>query len=144
MLALELQDIKSLMNCLLREEGFDPFGVAAAEIRGQARFTIDGHTPEGELVTWGYLRPVVFAMVRGKEKPRRLKLTLSAPASWLEKIDPAAAACLLNLHYEGDRAQVTTGRTARGFSLDKSADGLWDDAVKRFLQKQGLAFRELI
>ena len=144
MLALEVEDIKTLMNRLLREEAFDCFCVPSVEVRGQARFWVDGHMPEGGLVPWEWLRPHVFAMIKGKQKPRRIKMTLAASQSLLEQTDPAAAACFINLHYEDGRLQLTTGRTSQGFLLDKGADRPWDDFVRRFLKSLGVAYRELL
>ena len=144
MLALEIEDIKTWMTRLLKEPAFDGFGVQSCEVRCQARFLVDGHGPEGELVSWGWLRPHVLALIKGKQRPRRLKLTLAADPELLAQTDPAAAACFLNLHYEDGRLRLTTGRTSRDFSLDKDAGRPWDDYVRQFLRTQGLAGQELL
>ena len=56
----------------------------------------------------------------------------------LEKAGSAVAAeqvegLFLNINYEADKVTCTTGTSMAVFTLDKSVDRVWDEAVEKFL-----------
>lgn len=133
-LALEIYEIKGFMNRLLKEDAFDAFEVRSVELKGAVRIALDGQTESG-WIGWREIRPDVFGLIKGKERPKQLKIVFSADAAWRDAIDPAAAALFLNLHYEGDRVKVTTGCAQKGFSLDRQGEYRWDEAVLQFFAR---------
>jgi hypothetical protein len=53
------------------------------------------------------------------------------------------SALLLNIRYDGSAASILTGISYSTFTLDKSAEALWDKTVIRFLESREIPCREL-
>ena len=155
MLALELEKaaVKTFMGQLLREDIFDSFEARSIEITTTTRLSIDGQLepeapPEGEepkkpdFSTWESLRPLVYAVIKTSPKPKYVKIVFSYKANEACSIHSNAAALFLNLSYENDAVYFTTGTAQREFLFEKSLDIAWDEWVKGFFAKAGLAVRE--
>ena len=143
------EDVKKMMRHLLREETFDHFEVRGVEIAAMTKFQISGDMDKGFLnegaeqsegnaalyCTWRVIRPIAFYLVKGKKRPKSIKLTLSLPAGQTAALHPNAAAYFLNLHYENDEILCTTGTSEKRFAMDKAVDAAWDDDVRAFFAR---------
>lgn len=96
----------------------------------------------GLLVPWPVAAPYVTTLIKGKKPPKSMKLVLrlgnAHMKTMLEKAGSAVAAeqvkgLFLNINYEADKVTCTTGTSMAVFTLDKSVDRVWDEAVEKFL-----------
>ena len=147
MVALEItnSDVKNFMGQLLRQDIFDQFEVRSIEIATAMRMSIDGlvlsDDPEAtaSFSTWEALRPLVYEIIKSSTKPKYVKIVFSYKASAVGEIHPNAAALFLNLSYENDGVTFTTGTGQKEFLFDKSLDSNWDEWIRGFFVKVGLA-----
>lgn len=49
----------------------------------------------------------------------------------------------LNVQYEKQEITCVTGTALTGFSLDRTLEQEWDESVKKWLKKKGIAFLPL-
>ena len=153
MIALNVQDVKDFMARLLISEEFATFST----------FQIDGtlrpeffDTEEAEALTksgrthclWQEVKPYCFSIIKGKKTPLSFKIVfqLSRQASEQLLLKNASSWSIndiyglyLNLQYDGTSLICTTGTSMKLFSMDKSLDLLWDEAVITFFKKHQIA-----
>lgn len=143
---IENDDVKNFMNKLLTASCFDSFEVREIELETIVKYSVDGRinkeylqdAEEHKFALWSELRPYIFQLIKGKKKPRFLKMVLSANVHMLEWLDENAASASINLVYEKDRVMGTTGTSQKSFSMDKILDNKWEEAVKAFLKKNSI------
>ena len=167
MIALELTNIKEFMNTLLRTEVFDHFLLQEAVIVNGATHIIDGHIAPGfyteeeaqalgidglGILPYSMLRGNCFDIIKGKKTPASFKFILMLSPNNLERTLKAAVTSfttnditgvLINLKYQNQLLTLTTGVSYAIFSPDKSLEIYWDQAMKKFLFQNGIAFEEL-
>lgn len=167
MLALKIKTIKNFMAKFLASEAFDIFMLEEASISTYNTFIIDGHqnrdfysTKEWEdkelrpydFSTWKQIRPICYSLIKGTKTPSAFKFTLhltpERTASLLEKSDTNVTsqqlkALVLTIKYDGASLTLVTGTAFHTFVMDKSADSLWDNTVKQFLNKCEIEYEEL-
>jgi len=143
MLSLELHkgDVKIFMGRLLREGIFDVFEARLAEISTAVRITIDGTAEEG-YAKWETTRPLVYEMIKLTEKPKLVKIIFSHAAAG--EIHKNAAALFLNLVYENDGVTFTTACAQKEFAMDKTLDIAWDNYIRGFFAKAGIAVADRV
>lgn len=163
MIALNVQDVKDFMARLLISEEFDSFWLCEASITTFSTFQIDGtlrpeffDTEEVEALTksgrthclWQEVKPYCFSIIKGKKTPLSFKIVfqLSRQASEQLLLKNASSWSIndiyglyLNLQYDGTSLICTTGTSMKLFSMDKSLDLLWDEAVITFFKKHQIA-----
>ena len=149
-------DIRLFMSRLLTSPMFDDFTVSEASVTTFVRFQVDGllhpsffdsdeESSEEALCPWSLLKPKIVALIRGKTPPLSMKLTLKAPRSMADPVLSQAGASndqyslYLTILYQDRRLLVTSGTAARVFTLDRSADRAWDEALAAFLSENGIA-----
>lgn len=163
MTALSILDVKEFMNILLRTDTFDSFLLSEGSITTCMTYLLDGHaradffSPEDEpyelvaqesYIPFSLVRPVCFQIIRGKRPPssfkfvfllsaENLKRTVSSINSGFSAED--VSGMYLNLKYQNQQLICTTGISCRIFSMDKSLEHGWDDMVKLFFRKHGIA-----
>lgn len=164
MIALQVEDIKTFTKQLLLGGTFDGFLVREAEIVTYNRFTIDGAVRQGfyteeeakagrmeRFSFWKTLRPFCFSLIKGSRLPERFllvfQMTPEAVAQLLLKgglsFTPEQVNGLyLNVRYEDQRMMLITGTSVSQFTLDKSLDREWDEAVRRFLKEHQIIVTE--
>ena len=151
--------VKIWMNHLLRETTFDAFEVRGVSVVGVTRLDLDGvryppgpanppaaaaevsadHEKEARAYcSWGMLREDVFHFIRGRQRPRTMKIVFAYPQRALAAIHGNAAALFLNVAFENDCLICTTAVSQKTFTLDKAVDGAWDGHVEEWLRKIGL------
>ncbi len=159
LIALKLNDTRDFMKKLLIENVFDSFQLSEASVTTFTTFHIDGtwhpdffeDDPPAAL-NWNLVKPILFGIIKGSRTPNhfRIVLKLDTPgAQALLKMAGAENAAVLtdalflNLTYTGDTLTCTSGISMKQFTMDKTADRLWDEAVRRFFQKHQISFELL-
>ena len=167
MIALKITNIKNFMGKLLASDAFDVFMLEEASISTYNTFMIDGHqnrdfytTEEWEdrelrpydFSTWKQIRPICYSLIKGTKTPSAFKFILHLipehVLAILEKNDTNVTsnqlkALVLTIKYDGTSLTLITGTAFHSFVMDKSVDSLWDNAIKKFLDKCEIEYEEL-
>ena len=167
MIALKITIVKKFMGLLLASEAFDSFVIEEASISTYNTFLIDGHqnrdfysTEEWEdreirpydFTAWKQIRPVCYSLIRGTRTPSAFRFVLHLipdyVSSVLKKEETAITpqqikALVLTVKYDGTALTLVTGTAFHTFIMDKTVDRLWDDAMKKFLDKREIEYEEL-
>ena len=140
-------DLKALMNHLLKNSTFDKFQVRGVEVCTYTKMSLSGiieksYYPESErkgisrnYCLWSELREYVFEWIRGERQPKIIKIIFSLDEEVMSGIHANAAAMFLNLNFEEGIVKFTTATAQKNFEMDKSLDNSWDDMVRKFFQK---------
>ena len=161
MLSLKITDIKTFAEHLFVKDTFDKFHLHSAAFKTAFYTEIDGRriteqtegseetAPEDDAVLWKDVRRAAFELIRGDRLPLFFRITLKASRSagryYKEKSglqNAGITSLAINLNYQNDVLTLTTGVSYDGFTLDKSAEKLWDADVKGFLDKTGISFED--
>ena len=141
--------------------------IEEASISTYNTFLIDGHqnrdfysTEEWEdreirpydFTAWKQIRPVCYSLIRGTRTPSAFRFVLHLipdyVSSVLKKEETAITpqqikALVLTVKYDGTALTLVTGTAFHTFIMDKTVDRLWDDAMKKFLDKREIEYEEL-
>lgn len=165
MLSLQIPNIKEFMTQLLIRQTFDDFLLVEGSVTTYNTFIVDGHLhpdfyskEEQELMgladrrfsSWAEIRPFMLSLIKGKRTPLSFQFTfqlseartrelLTASGSGLTPTD--VSGLVLNIRYDGGSLTCTTAVSLRLFSLDKSLEQTWDQALQRFLMQQNITFQ---
>jgi hypothetical protein len=113
-----------------------------------------------DLLPWSEVRPLCRELIKGKKAPVSFRFVLQLKPEYLanrhcicpqppvrrrthEIFSARVSALLLNIRYDGSAASILTGVSYSTFTLDKSAEALWDKTVIRFLESREIPCREL-
>lgn len=162
MIALALTDVKECMGKLLLSETFDPFYFIEGEIVTFSTFTIDGYlkkdfydaenAPEREYALWKDVREFCFSIIKGKRTPLSFKFILGLSDSNIEKLllqqeldfkPQDVRGLYINLKYDGQNLQCTTGTAMNLFTMDKSLEQAWDKMVQKFFTQKEIKYEVL-
>lgn len=167
MLAIKIKDVKSFMAKLLSADTFDAFLLEEARIHTFNTFTIDGrrnrefYTKEEledpeifpyEYSQWKDVKGICFQLIKGKKVPTFMKLILhKKPEDAYTLLEEAGAsklgdrlkAFVITIKFDAGGLMLTTGTSFDTFLMDKTADLIWDNACRRFLDEKGIAFEEI-
>lgn len=157
MVALKVEDIRQFTSCLFIGNMFDRFLVREAEIVTFSAFHIDGkvrrdyYTEEeleekkiGELSAWEAVKPVCYALIKGKKLPGSFRMVFQLSPGQTEKFlegrqlpvkAEQISGLYVNVRYEEGKLYCVTGTSVKFFTLDKTLENEWDEAVKEFLRK---------
>ena len=164
MIVLKAEDVKDFTLKLFLRETFDSFLVKEARITTYNQFSIDGHIRKGyfspeeleekgleEYSAWSMLRPFCFSLIKGKKLPESFLIVLQLSGRNTEKF-AAASGCgvdgrqiqglYLNIRYEDDALYCITGIGLGFFTMDRTLEREWDEAVRKFLHAQGIVCSE--
>ncbi len=164
MIAIRIEDIREFTRQLFTGETFCRFLVQEARFVTFSAFSVDGrlrqeyYTEEEleeaqmeEYASWAMLRPFALQLVRGKKLPQSFFIVLRLPPAGVrrflaEKIpsarDGLVSGLFLNIRYENRRLLCVAGASLTQFTPDKAIEHAWDDAVRAFFKKTGIAFTE--
>jgi hypothetical protein len=138
------ETVKSVMNALFKSEAFDDFFVRGVEICSITRFEISGildpSCAEGEGRGYCYWREVkryVYDLIRGRKKPKLLRIIFSLPEEAAQAIHTNAAALFLNLNFSEGTLLFTAATSQKEFSLDKTMDFRWEAYIQNFFHIHG-------
>lgn len=166
MTALQITSMKSFMNKLLASDSFDIFLLEEAVIGTASTFSIDGHVNKdffrgedgkesaalSEFRPWSEMRSLCFDLIKGKRTPLFFRFTLQlapekAEALLIQEncdVDPSLVKALaLNIRYDGSKAVLTTATALHIFLPSKEPDTIWDRALTRFLDREGISYEPL-
>jgi hypothetical protein len=133
-------EVRDFMNKLLREEVFDSFDAREVDISSFARFVIDGVRDDG-CCSWGELRPYVLNIIKGR-RPKAFKIILSLPSEQRESLHGNAAACFLNLVFDGSEILCTAAAAEKNFALDRAALTAWQEYITVFFKDKQIITRK--
>lgn len=164
MIALKIDDRKQFTSSLFIGDAFDSFLVKEANIVTFNSFTIDGHIRKGyysdeELVegkvegfsSWHTLKPFCFSLIKGKKLPGSFQIVFQlAPAGVDEFLShrqvpfpvESINGLYLNVRYEEGSLYCVSGTSVNYFTMDKTLDQAWDEAVRSFLKTKKIDFTE--
>ena len=151
------------MQKFLMSEAFEDFLLAEARIDTFVSYNIDGrirrdfYTKEEqelqemyEFATWESVRPLVVQMVKGRRTPLLMKLVLAympKKTEMLLKEEEQTADSrsfikylLCTIKYENGGITLTGGVSYQGFTMDKSPEKCWDQALCRLADKIRLEY----
>lgn len=167
MIALKIKNVKQFMGKLLASEAFDSFLTEEASISTYNTFLIDGHqnkdfytneewedkeTRPYDFTEWKQIRSICYSLIKGKKTPSAFKFILHLIPDYVPSIlkseDTAVTpqqikALVLTIKYDGTTLTLITGTAFHTFIMDKSVDALWDNAIKKFLDKREINYEEL-
>ncbi len=167
MLALNIIDIKNLMNQLLIGNTFDSFEIAETVITTFNTFTIDGKLRRDFFDTdtcdsldqsgivyslWKEIKPYCYSIIRGRRTPLYFKIVFQLPKKKMMKIlqsqnsrfsPELVSGMFINLQYKNKELLCTAGLALKTFIPDRSLEQLWDEMVKDFFLKHNIAFHEI-
>lgn len=153
MLAFTVNDTKSFMNLLLKGDTFDAFSFRQGTLVTFASFVIEGkrnmdfYTPAEQeaglsrYVGWAEIRPFVFQAIKGHKLPKNIKLVFSLSEEKLANL-PNTKAAFLNILFHEQTVLCTTAISQESFSLDKTAERLWEDYVLKFFKKNAIPIQK--
>ena len=160
MIALQIKDVKHFMGRLLGTDFLDSFLLEEAVVSTYNTFTIDGHMNRDfftreeweepsvrpyDFSPWERMRPILFELIRGKKTPVSFRIILHLMPQYVPGVLKSAETALtaeqvkalvLTCRYENGALTLITGTSFHTFLPDKSADQLWDRAVKAFLDRR--------
>lgn len=152
MQAYKVENTKNFMTSLLVGEMFDDFLLEEAYIKTYNSFTIDGRIiPEFyddyefgyEFSSWKDSKHLCFDLIKGKQlpvsfhfilqlKPENINKLLSDNASTVSS--DCVKSLTLNIKYGNGEITIVTASSMNSFTLDKSADKIWDEHIRYFLK----------
>ena len=155
MKAIEIDNVKKMVEMLLSSDFFGEMLLYKAEVRGAYDISMDGNinpdffdsddlaVHEKEIsegyVTWANSRNLFYQALRGKNLPISFNITLIVPKSdnekilkkYNENIDVSDLSSLsLNVIYDREKMIVTSGTSMKLFTMDRSIEMIWDDIVQ--------------
>lgn len=164
MIALRIDDIRQFTGKLFLGGMFDWFLVREATIVTFNTFHIDGHTKLGyyteaeleenkieDLSAWAVIKPICFSLIKGKKLPGSFQIALQIPPADVERFlrhgqlaipGDQIQGLYVHIRYEDGVLHCVTGTSVSFFTLDRSLDMEWDEAVKLFLKEQEIIFYE--
>ena len=162
MIALQITNLKNFMSILLKQTSFDDFLLQEATLHMAISYVIDGHinrdffaddisseTVIPDFVSYAEVRPTLFELIKGKRTPIGFQLVLQLSPERSTILFPdglsshAIKGLILNIRYDGTKVILTSGINYAAFSLDKTPELIWDEALKHFLDQAAIAFETL-
>lgn len=154
MICLKIRKTKEFMHKFLMTEAFEDFLTVEAAVTTFVSYTIDGHirkdfyTKEEQekqalfpYAEWEALRPQVLQMVKGKNTPLFMKLTLAYKPDKAEGYDKTFVKDLLcTVKYENGCITLTSGISYQGFTMEKEPEKFWDLSLCRLLDRMELEY----
>lgn len=164
MRAFQIQDQRDFMKKLLTTEIFDTFQLSEASITTFAAFHIDGNfhadyfgtqdeadltAEKDSLVFWKRVRPFFFELTRGKNTPLSFSIVFRLAPRNTEKFllqtgVPLSAGDInglfLNIRFDENGLNCTSGTSVRVFTLDRSLDQAWDSMLERFFRQKQIPY----
>lgn len=149
MQAFEITNRKEFMSKLLKSDLFESFEVREVISHTAFKLVIDGKRNQeyfndiqndldrvySEYLTWGELRRHVYQLMQGHTLPTYFKIILCTAPLKTAQLSQDASTFYLNITFKDNQMTCSTGTAYKDFTLDKSADQIWDERIKQFLFK---------
>lgn len=149
------------MKRLLSEDVFDAFLLAEASVKGKVELSLNGRLddsffPEeklkellekGQFIPYGMVRKILFDSMMGEYLPSSFSIILCCPSDLMRKVagdnpEPVTG-MYLNFRYRAERLTLTTGVSMNTFSIDKSAETLFDNFVPKLMESVKIGIEEV-
>lgn len=160
MILLKIFDVKDMMLRLLVQDSFDTCLLEEAQITTFARLVLNGRRnrdwyDQGEkeinsdmpdLVYWKEVKPFLFQYIKGKKTPTSFQITLRLGEEQVEcmlpEVTKGMADFLIHFRFEKEKLSLVTGCSYHDFTLDKTAEYSWDEAVQAWLVRLHIGFEK--
>lgn len=136
MISILVQDTKSFMLKLFKENMFDDYYVPSVEIISFANFEI---STKRSPCTWQVIRPYVHNIIKGNKTPKHIKIIFSLNKEESEKLQQGCE-FFINMYFNEGALYFTTGTSSKTFSLNKTYELLWEDFVKKLFANNLITF----
>lgn len=163
MIVLQISQTKNFMNTLLKGVVFDEFLLEEAIIKTGNSYTIDGHINKEfygdfvadeapyELSRWCDIKNVCFELIKGRHTPLGFKFVMQVRPEHTDALlsknnstlTSNQVAFVMNIKFTDGITTITTASAIKTFSLDKSYEQIWDNALKLFLTSHNIEFEEI-
>lgn len=164
MLALKINTTKTFMHKLLIGDAFHVFSLVEASITTFNQFHIDGKLhmdffdtdTEQQLSadkiiysSWGDVKAYCYSIIRGKLPPLQFKFIMRLSPSQINILpannifsfsDSELSDLFLNIQFKNNELLCTTGIFSQIFTLDKTSETTWDNAVLDFFRYHQIDF----
>ena len=164
MLALKINTTKPFMHKLLIGDAFHVFSLVEASITTFNQFHIDGKLhmdffdtdTEQQLSadkiiysSWGDVKAYCYSIIRGKLPPLQFKFIMRLSPSQINILpannifsfsDSELSDLFLNIQFKNNELLCTTGIFSQVFTLDKTSETTWDNAVLDFFRYHQIDF----
>ena len=164
MLALKINTTKTFMHKLLIGDAFHVFSLVEASITPFNQFHIDGKLhmdffdtdTEQQLSadkiiysSWGDVKAYCYSIIRGKLPPLQFKFIMRLSPSQINILpannifsfsDSELSDLFLNIQFKNNELLCTTGIFSQVFTLDKTSETTWDNAVLDFFRYHQIDF----
>lgn len=164
MLALKINTTKTFMHKLLIGDAFHVFSLVEASITTFNQFHIDGKLhmdffdtdTEQQLSadkiiysSWGDVKAYCYSIIRGKLPPLQFKFIMRLSPSQINILpannifsfsDRELSDLFLNIQFKNNELLCTTGIFSQVFTLDKTSETTWDNAVLDFFRYHQIDF----
>ena len=164
MLALKINTTKTFMHKLLIGDAFHVFSLVEASITTFNQFHIDGKLQmdffdtdtEQQLSadkiiysSWGDVKAYCYSIIRGKLPPLQFKFIMRLSPSQINILpannifsfsDSELSDLFLNIQFKNNELLCTTGIFSQVFTLDKTSETTWDNAVLDFFRYHQIDF----
>lgn len=164
MISIQILELKSFMSKLLSSTMFDQYLVNEVSITTFNTFSIDGSISKTyyseiekeenpsfslEFSSWSQLKSYCFEIIKGKKTPEKFKFIFQLPVTEVSSLlvendsslpNSQVKTFVLTIKYDGQSVSCVTAVSYHTFSLDKSADSIWDKAFLRFLEQNNISY----
>ncbi len=167
MVALQINDVGTLLNQMLKGDMFDRFLLREASVSQSYTASIDGTLRPGfyseeecrqlgltgfSFIPFARVRPLCLDLIKGSRKPESFRFVfLLSPENQAATIAGSGTSfrsedigwLFLNLTYKDEILVCTTGISYLTFSMDKSLEAEWDRLAGLFFRRHGITVTEL-
>ena len=147
--SFDITNRKEFMAKLLKSDLFDSFEVREVISHTAFKLVIDGKRNQdyfndiqsdpdkvySDYLNWGEIRKHVYELMQGHKLPTYFKIILSTKKEKTIQLSPDASTFYLNITFKDNQNTCSTGTAYQDFTLDKTADQIWDERMKQFLFK---------
>ena len=158
MIALSFAKPKEIWEILFQQDTFDSFLLKEASFAGNYAVTLEQVASSGNMLNVPYsrVRPLLAAFMQQTAEADNISpkgyIVLKASDTYLKSLmaNPAFSAdpdtikgLILTFRLENGSFTVLTGISYQSFTLDKSIDALWDQAILKAFAHMNIAFTQL-
>ena len=145
-----LEDVKAFTTHLFLQPTFDRFFLREATFKTAATFSIDGSANADyfdsdaqiyEHVRWEAIRPLAFSIIKGNRLPVGFQIVLYPDEETLTELGGEQILEIASRRNvtKNRLLTCTTGTSYAEFTVDKSAEEAWDQAVRALLSRMQIA-----
>lgn len=144
MQAYDISNNKEFMAKLLKSDLFDNFEVREVILHTAFKMILEGmrnqdyFDTQNEItmdlyLTWGEMRKYIYELMQGSKLPTYFKIILATNSEKTSLLSQDASTFYLNIQFKENHITCSTGTSYKLFTLDKSADKIWDKQIEEFL-----------